>query len=201
MIRNSHTETPIFGAPLLPGSTSWIQKYYRLSRWLTIPTLLVLAVVLIALSDTISGFWISVIAIAVPINFIVFHALIAKVFAKMDQGEWHKHKLYISRESLTIYSPEKEIETFYLKDLSNIRWIYSGYERAFFPQGKHFSGSSNELHFNYRTRKVSLRFRLVSVDHFQVFRSLIDDWYEWEIPFEEYNQTSGLPVNSHRLRV
>lgn len=201
MITNNHPEPPLFGAPLLPGSTSWVQQYFRLSRWLTIPVVFALIFALIFLWGKMPTFWLIFLVVLVPVNFVIFHYLIARVFAKMDVDRWHVHKFYIGETTLTIYHPSGKVETFPLEQLENIQIIYSGYERAFFPQSKYFSGSRNELNVKYRDRKVDLRFRLISPGHYQDFLDLLAFLYDAGIDFEEYNRTSGIPVKSTMLEL
>ena len=201
MINNNHPEPPLFGAPLLPGSTSWVQQYFRLSRWLTIPVVFVLIFLIIFLWGKMSTFWFIFLVILVPANFIFFHYLIARVFAKMDVDRWHVHKFYVGESTLTLYHLSGKIETFSLEQLEKVQIIYSGYERAFFPQNKYFSGSRNEFNFRYRDRKVELRFRLISPSHYKDFIDFLAFLYETGTDFEEYNRTSGIPIKSHMLEL
>ena len=201
-MENQHpVETILFKAPLLPGSSSWIQQYFKLSRWLTIPLMMVVGIMAISFWDEIPGIWLWVILIGTPINFIGFHLLAAKAFANLDAENWHIHKLHIYEDAIMVFYPDKDPEEFLLKDIKAVKLIYSGYERAFLPSGKYFNGANNELHFKYRSRKISLRFRLLSQKDKRDLLSVLDKWHESSLEFEEYSQTSGLPIKTKMLEV
>ncbi|MEZ4849442.1 MAG: hypothetical protein R3B93_12655 [Bacteroidia bacterium] len=190
-----------FTAPLLPGRSSWIQQYFQLSRWLTIPAIVLVGLMMVWLLQDFSKVWLTVILVAIPINFIGFHLLAARVFANMDLEQKHDHRMIIDDESIEIMYPDKDPDHFSLEELKNVKIIYSGYERAFFPSGKYFNGAQNQLLFQCRGRKFSLRFRLISRRHFHELKEMLVDWYEMGLEFEEFNRTSGLPVKTQLFEV
>ena len=193
MIHYRQLEEDIFSAPLLPGSSSLVQKYFKLSRWLTFPLLIGFLFAVTYFWNALPALWLWVILIALPVNFILLHLVVVKFLVQMDENRYN-HKLCVGEETITIHDPEKGTETFFIRELKKISWMYSGFERAFLPQGPYFSGGHNELAFEYNGRKVKLRFRLTSPAHRQKYQKLLTHWYEQKFSFEEYSRTSGVPV-------
>ncbi|MEM7371652.1 MAG: hypothetical protein AAF587_23760 [Bacteroidota bacterium] len=189
----------LFSAPLLPGPSSWIQRYYQLSRWLT-PLLLLGCACLMMLSwHHIPPNWLAILFVGIPISSILFHLLLVRWIVYLSVDKRQTHKLSVGQETISIFHASGEIEQFPLLQLTQIRWVYSGYQRAFRREGKYFSGQNNQLSFQFRDRKLSFSFCLLSRHHLRDLQALLSRWYAEEIPFEEFNQTSGLPLQSHLL--
>jgi hypothetical protein len=191
--------TDSFVAPLLPGRNSWIQQYFQLSRWLTVPAIVFVGIFMVWLLRDVSAIWLVIVFIGIPVNFIGFHLLAARAFANIDVKKSHDHKMIIDNEAIRVSYPDKDWEVFPIEEVRKIKLIYSGYERAFFPSGRYFNGAQNELIFQYRNRKVTLRFRLISRKHFLSLKKIVAEWYRAELNFEEFSRTSGLPVKTHLL--
>lgn len=198
-MNNLSPESTIFTAPLLPGNTSWVQQYFRMSRALTFPVLMVILVLMVVFWDKIPGIWAAVLVIGVPANFLLFHYLFARVFAQAEMEKWHTHILAASEDTLSLVIPGVETESFRFQRMEKLRIFFSGYEKAWFPSGKHFSGSRNQLSFKYGEKKVEVTFRLISESHYRELLHFISVLYDQGVHFEEYNSTSGLPIRSDML--
>lgn len=199
MRNNPSPEPTLFSAPLLPGSTSWVQQYFRMSRILTFPVLILVLVLIVVFWESIPGVWAAIVLIGVPANFLLFHYLFARVFAQIEMNKWHTHIMTATDNTLTLLVPGREAESYRFQRMEKLRIFFSGYEKAWFPSGKHFSGSRNKLSFKYGEKKVELTFRLISQSHYSELLHFVSVLYENGIHFEEFNSTSGLPVKSHLL--
>lgn len=195
------SERPRFSAPLLPGVKSYIQQYYRLSRWLTIPILMFMMIGLVFLHGVLASIWLFALVVLIPVNFLVIHHLLVKMLVQVDEKRWNQNKIVITPDAIRVYRPKGEVHEFPFHRISDIKLIYSGFERAFIPSAKHFSGGNNELSFKMGGHDYSFRFRLISPQHRQKLLNLLEDWYATERDFEEYNRTSGLPMQSNRLEL
>lgn len=199
MPEHLHNE-PIFRAPLMPGSRSLLQQYHMISRWASLPILLAAIMLIAWLSTQMTlGIWL-IVALAVPLNFILMHSFILGLLRKFDNKLWHKKSISMYEDMLTIQDGDQFLD-FELERMSNIKLIYSGHERAFLPQGRYFNGANNQLSFTYGNQQYEFRFRLVSRGHYHALLELMEYWYNCQQDFEEYNQSTGLAVKSNMLEL
>lgn len=192
-------EQSLFTAPTLPRKTSWLQRYYFLSRWATPFLLLGCICILVLVWEMLPLGWLSLVLVLLPLQGILLHLFVVRVLAHIDLNKRQTHKLVVDENFLTIFHSTGEIEQFPLARLARIRWIYSGFHKAFRKEGKYFNGNKNQLSFTFQDSKRSIHFQLLSRGHMRQFRDLLARWYETDMPFEEFNQTSGLPLQSHLL--
>lgn len=191
-------DRPLFSAPLVPGPTSWVQTYHQLTQWITPLLLIGVVIVGILAWEYLSASWMLALGIGLPISTILFHLLAVRIIAQLDLNRRDRHKMEVGRETLTVWLSAGEYEQFPLSQLSKIRWMYAGYGRAFRQEGPYASPNGNELTCQHHDRKLSYTFRLVSKVHHQQFQQMLNRWDAEGIDFEEYNQTSGLPVRVSR---
>ena len=192
-------ESPLFSAPLVPGPASWVQTYYQLTLWITPFLFLGVLIAFIVGWPYLSVPWLGFWMVVIPICCILFHFGAVRWLARMDLQRRNRHKIQVGKESLTVFHANGEIEQFPIPSLTQLRWMYSGYERAWRKKGTNFSGHENQLTFRFRDRSISLQFRLVSKAHSRNLVELLKIWYEDGHSFEEFNKTSGLPLQSHLL--
>lgn len=200
-MRNDLEQQAIFIAPLMPAPASGLQRYVRLTRWVTLPLLVLLLVPLVWWWEALSSLWLGLLLIGIPANFLLLHLLIVRLLSRMEAANQIEARLELLPDAITIAPREGEIETFPIHQLTHLRWFYTGYEGVLWPRARSFNGSGNRLAFQFFDRKVEAQFRLVSVRHQREFLHLLTEWYAAGIEFEEYNQTSGLAVQSHLLKV
>ncbi|MEZ4827298.1 MAG: hypothetical protein R3C61_13620 [Bacteroidia bacterium] len=189
----------LFSAPLVPGKASWVQQYFRLSRFFTLPAILITGIGLILLWEKLAVSWIIIVAVMILGGFFLLHYVVARIIADMEMDQWHSAKICATDSAILLYFPEEEPLVYSYKRAEQMRVIFSGYEKAWFPSGKYFSGSRNQISFKYGEKNVDITFRLISPAHFSDFKEFLSFLYDAQIPFDEYNSTSGLPVKTRML--
>ncbi|MEM7658865.1 MAG: hypothetical protein AAF399_22270 [Bacteroidota bacterium] len=178
-----------------------MQKYVQLTRWLTLPILVLLLFPIVWWWESLSSFWLGFILLTIPLNFLGVHFLAVRLLSRMDLNKRNQAHLEVGPDFISLDRPGGEVEIFPLHQLRQIRWMYRGYEGVIWPKGKGFNGSQNQLHFQFFDRKIDVSFRLISHTHRKMLLTMLAHWYEAKIDFEEFNQTSGLAVQSRMLEV
>lgn len=191
----------LLDAPISTGENSAIQRYYGWVRFLSMPLILGIVLLVSILASQMTTVWFWVFACGLPLNFLFGHLIISKALVNVEKKRMNVPKIIISDECIMIDMPEGKREFFQYHAMEDLKVIYSGYESALIPKGKHFNGVANEISFRYYGRKINFHFRLPSQAHYAALQDVLMCWAQMQIPFEEYNSTSGLPLSSYLCEV
>lgn len=191
----------LLDAPLSTGEESAIQRYYGWVRFLSMPIILGIIILVSLLASRMDTIWLWIFACGLPLNFLFGHLIISKALVSVEKKKLNVRKIVISDECIMVDMPSGKREFFQYHAMEELKVIYSGFETALLPKGKHFNGVANELEFKYYGRKVNFRFRLPSQAHYAALQDVLMCWAQIGVPFEEYNSTSGLPLASYLCEV
>lgn len=177
----------------MPGRSSVLQRYYRITRWATLPMLLGVGLLAGSWWDAVATPYLMLLLFGGPATMLVAHYALVAVLMQGESRRW-EHRLHIGRSSITVFFPTGEVTTWYTADLRQLRVIYTGHEAALGWHRATFNSNLNEVSFRHGGKEHRLFFRLVSPGHHRDFREWVSRWQQAGIPVDVLDGTSGVPV-------